>query len=771
MLKTEKIKRYLFCLFISFSVIGYGSGIHGKDKTSNDKKITGYVNPFIGTAAANVRLKNLAMNFDGGNTYPGAVTPWGMTAISPRNCFDVINGGFSASPSGYIFGNEYFYGFGQIHLSGVGCPDWGNILVTPAIGTMTPEIEKIKSKYSDEKASPGYYKLVLNDFDIKAEVSATTRTTITKFTCAKATNEFNVVVDLYHAISASTDGYFKASSDSTIEGWSENGGFCGSGAKRKVFFAACFSKPFTDFSTYNDKELFHKVAVQNGGKTGGIMQFLMKQNESLLLKIGISFVSVENAKINLSTEQPGWDFEKVKSKASQDWENVLSRIKVEGASNDQKIMFYTALYHALIHPSICSDINGEYMTMGSNKVKKLSSDQKNQYSVFSLWDTYRNLHPLLSLVYPEVQLDLVRTMVDQSKEYGFLPQWELSGDETLVMVGDPACIVIADTYLKGLTNFDVQTAFNAMIKSSSVVNKYPGRRAGASYNKYGYIPQDNMGEWVWGSVATSLEYNLADYGIAQFAKALGKNSEYEIYLKRSMGYKNLFDPNTTFLRAKNENGTWCEPFNPDTIRGSIPGADFPCGGIGYTEGNAWQYNFFVPHDIPGMIDLMGKEQFVNKLQSCFENPERFVLFNEPDMAYPYLFDYAKGSEYLTQKMVRKSLENYFASNPGGLPGNDDCGTTSSWLVFSSMGFYPANPVSTSYQIGSPVFDKVTIKLNPEFFKGKTFVIETSNNSKQNCYIQDMKLNGKKYTKFSIDHKDIVGGGSWKVNMGDKPSKQ
>jgi alpha-1,2-mannosidase, putative len=449
---------------------------------------------------------------------------------------------------------------------------------------------------------------------------------------------------------------------------------------------------------------------------------------------------------------------------------MLSRIKVEGGTNEEKTMFYTALYHALIHPSISSDVNGEYIAMGSHKVKKLSVDQKNQYNVYSLWDTYRNLHPLLTLVYPEVQLDMVKTMVDQSKENGFLPKWELSADETYVMTGDPACIVISDTYLKGITDFDVHTAYKAMLKSSTQLKDNKVRPGLAQYLKLGYIPQDNPGDGVWGTVASSLEYYLADWSIGQLAKALGKENDYETYMKRSLAYKNFYDSKTGFLRPKNENGSWYEPFNPDTIKGSIPNANFPCGGVGYTEGNAWQYSFFVPHDEKGLIALMGKEKYLEKLEACFEKPDRFVLFNEPDMAYPYLFTYVEDEAWRTQELVRKSLDQYFATNPGGLPGNDDCGTTSSWLIFSSIGFYPACPASSQYQIGSPIFDRVTIQLNPDFYKGKEFVIETSNNSRSNLYIQNMKLNGKEYKNYFLKHKDITNGGIWDITMGDKPMK-
>ena len=730
-----------------------------------------YVNPFIGTADANVKLKFLAYNFGGGNTYPGAVTPWGMTAISPRNTLESPNpGDFSASPSGYVYGKEYIYGFSQIHLSGVGCNEWGNILVMPTVGEISTDFSINRSRYSYEFSTPGYYSVLLNNFDIMAEVSATTRTTIAKFTSQKKTDRFNIIVDLYHAIRAAQDGYIRVLSDVEIEGWSQNGGFCGIDSQRKVFFVARFSKPAKSSGTFNNDTLCENIAEQSGPRTGSYLQFEMENEEALYVSIGVSFVSISNARLNLQVEQFSRNFERIKKEARHSWDSLLSRIQVEGGTHEQKVMFYTALYHALIHPSIYSDVNGDYIAMGSHGVKKLPADRKNQYNVYSLWDTYRNLHPLLTLVYPEVQLDMVKTMVDQSIENGFLPKWELSGDETYVMTGDPACIVIADTYGKGLKDFDVETAFNAMVKSSTQLEGNKVRPGLAQYLKHGYIPEDRPGEWVWGSVATSLEYYLADWSIGQLAKTLGKDSISGIYQQRSLGYKHYYEPLTRFLRPKKENGSWHIPFNPDSIKGSIPNATFPCGGVGYTEGNAWQYNFFVPHDITGLIGLMGRENFLRRLNECFEQPDRFVLFNEPDMAYPYLYTYLDGQAWRTQELVRKSLDQYFSAGPGGLPGNDDCGTTSSWLIFSSMGFYPACPASTRYQIGSPVFDKTTIRLQPQYYPGDKFIITTRYNSDVNRYIQKMVLNRKEYKEFSIEHSDITRGGRLEVEMGNTPER-
>jgi predicted alpha-1,2-mannosidase len=741
-------------------------------KERKEKALTQYVNPFIGTANANVGPKNLATNFTAANVYPGAVVPWGMVSISPHNTFefDKSNQTFGKVPSGYIYGEQYICGFGQLHLSGTGCNEWGNILIMPAIGKPAANFEEYKSTYKDEIASPGYYHTFLNKPFVETEVSATTRSTLSKYTFTKSSDSALIVFDLYRNMTASKDAYIRINSSTEVEGWNANGGLCGQGSSQKVYFIAVFSKPALSFGTTDGFAVHAKNKEEKGKLSGAFFRFNVENGENILVKIGISFISNENARLNLNAEQPGWDFDRVKENARLEWEKQLSKIKVEGGTEDQKTIFYTALYHALIHPSIYNDVNGEYLSMGTKQVRKLSPDRKNQFTVFSLWDTYRNLHSLLTLVYPEMQLDMVKTMVDQYKEGGYLPKWELASNETNVMVGDPACVVIADTYLKGLQEFDINKAYEGMIKSSTNLQNNNIRPGLAQYMKYGYVPFNKPGDGVWGPTSTSLEYYMADFAIAQLAKSLGKDEDHKIYMNRALNYQKLFDPKTSFIRPKNEDGTFLSPFNPDTIRGSIPGATFPNGGPGFVEGNAWQYTFMVPFDIKNYAGFVGKEKFIHKLQACFVMSDRFVLFNEPDMCYPYLFDYLEGEGWRTQKEARAAMSLYYGATPGGLPGNDDCGVLSAWYIFSAMGFYPACPGTTQYQLGSPVFNKITIQLDRRFYSGNEFVIESTNNSQSNLYVHSILLNGKSYNQQYIEHSDIVKGGRLLLNMDAQPLK-
>jgi predicted alpha-1,2-mannosidase len=477
------------------------------------------------------------------------------------------------------------------------------------------------------------------------------------------------------------------------------------------------------------------------------MTYDTEANEVIEVKMGVSFVSIENARLNMNTEQPTFDFESVKTAANKQWNEDLSRILVEGGTDDQKAIFYTGLYHVLIHPSILQDVNGEYPAMGSLKTMKTDG---NRYTVFSLWDTYRNVHQLLSLVYPERQLEMVRTMIDMYKEHGWLPKWELFGRETLTMEGDPSLTVISDTWHRGLRDFDVETAYEAMRKGATT----PGesnlmRPDNNDYLTKGYValraPFDN-------SVSHALEYYIADWNLSQFAKALGKEEDAKLFHERSMGYKNYYDKEFGVLRPIMPDGTFYGPFDP------MQGENFEPS-PGFHEGNSWNYTFFVPHDIKGLAKLMGgKKKFVDKLQMVFDK-KYYDMANEPDIAYPYLFTEFKGEAWRTQKTVRTLLKDYYHNAPNGLPGNDDTGTMSAWAVFSMMGLYPACPGDMNYTLTSPTFDKVTIKLDPKYYPTNQVVIDAKNNPAENIYIKSVKAGGKKLPNFFISHDELVKAGT------------
>ena len=700
-----------------------------------NKELTTYVNTFIGTS-------NL------GNTFPGAVVPWGMVSVSPHNSLNAV--------TGYIYGEKDFYGFGMVHLSGVGCPELGSILIMMTDNDSADTPEEYKCSYSKEVATPGFYSVMLDDQNVNVEVTATERSGILKFK-SYTKSEKSVVVDVGRSLGIIGGGKIRIVSDSEIEGYNISGGFCGEANREEVYFAAKFSKNFDQHKIWANDRFTGLTEVQVvDSSIGALLNFNMNENEELLVKVGISYVSIENARLNLDTEIPDWDFSPIKFNAQDKWENQLSRIIVEDSNTENLIKFYTAIYHTLIHPNIISDINGEYPLMGRSGIGKYT-DRK-RYSIFSLWDTYRTLHPFYTIVYPEIQSEIIKTMLDMYKESGYLPKWELTGIETYMMVGDPASIVIADSYIKGITDFDVETAFDAMLKPVLLKENEQAPPIRAGYHEllqYGYIPfeQDwSTDWWVWGPVSTSLEYCLSDYAISRMARKLGKSEIADEFYNRSLYYKNLFDPVRKLIRPKLKNGNWMEPFDEFAIDGSGDWAW--SGGPGYVEGNAWNYTWFVPHDVEGLINLFrGEKEFSNKLYESFTN-KQFTINNEPDIAYPYLFRYVKGEESRTEELVHKIINENFGTDHNGLPGNDDCGTISAWFIFSAMGFYPDCPATDYYTLGYPLFDKMTIKLNTDYYRSESITIEKQSKTNNT----QIYLNGSEIENYKLYHNFFTEGG-------------
>lgn len=720
--------------------------------------LTGYVNPFIGTS-----------NF--GTTNPGAIVPQGMVSVVPFNVtgsecntWDKDKRWWSTP---YAYENTFLTGFSHVNLSGVGCPDLGVIMVMPTTGAVTAEMRDYGSHVSQQKATPGHYACRLDKYDITAEVTATRRTGLSKFTFPAGRS--NVLIDLGNGLTNESGAAIRVVSKNEVEGFRMTGNFCYHGAsERPVYFVARFNKPATNYGVFKKmpamsaeadwsgtnntfkyyEQYQHSLA---GDSIGAYFSFDTQQGDEVLVQVGVSYVSVENARLNLEAEWAGFEFEATREKANQAWQQVLSRIRVEGGTDDQKTVFYTALYHMNIHPNTLNDVNGEYPLMeqyGTGLVKG-----RRRYTVFSLWDTYRNVHPLMSLLYPDQQLDMVRSMVDMYKEGGWLPKWELNSSETYTMNGDPAFPVIVDTYLRGLKDFDVKTAYEAMLKSAispEAENKI--RTTNDFYLANGYVPFTKDFD---NSVSIALEYYLADYNLALLARELGDTHHYARFLKQSKGYVHYFDKKETkLLRPKDASGRFIPDFDP------LQGKDFePVHG--FHEGTAWQYAFGVPHDIPGLMRLNGgKKAFVNKLQHVFD-AGLFDMANEPDMHYPFLFNYAKGEEWRTQQEVTRLLSTYFKNSADGLPGNDDCGTMSAWAVYAMMGFYPVCPGNMDYAITTPVFDKVTICLDPQFYKGEHFVIEKVVKTKGGR-IQSMSLNGNDHTRYFISHDEVANGGVLKI---------
>lgn len=693
------------------------------------QKPVDYVDPFIGTAK-------------GGNTLPGAVVPWGMTYVSPHN--DTV---MKWSGAQYFYGKTDFFGFGQNHMSGVGCGDFANIVVIPDTGkpTFNPALT-----LTNEQATPGYYAADLSN-GITAEVTATERTSLSRFRY-KPEVPLVIMFDVNRGASPSTDGYVQIIDSTEIAGYNSAGGFCNNKNSYTIYFVAQFSKPFEAFGTWDNYVLNDSSMSQKGEKIGAYFTFDDNNIEPILVKIGISYVSIANARENLRNEQPGWDFEKIRSDAREKWNSELSKITVEGGTDAQKTIFYTALYHSLIHPNIINDANGQYPAMKTHDVQQLEPG-RNQYTVFSLWDTYRTLHPLLTLVWPERQTDMLRTMADMARHGGNLPFWELGADESYVMNGDPAAIVVADSYLKGLKDFDTARVLSTMLRTAFQGQGNKIRPMNKYFMKYGYIPWDDCGpDDVWGKprmVSECLEYAYADWAIAQMARQMGNLPPAISLEARSKAYRHYFDPETSFLRPKNADKSWYQPFQAF----GPPMKSMP----GFVEGNSWQYTFFVPHDIPGLRRLMGGDKpFVRKLQTAFDS-SYFTINNEPDIAYPYLFTYIKGEEWRTAREVHRIMERDFGTGPAGLPGNDDAGTISAWYVFSAMGFYPDCPGKPEYRLSSPLFDKVTIYLNREYYPGDTFTLQSAS-ATPHIVQRPLSLNGNPYRSYGITHQQITYGG-------------
>ena len=714
-----------------------------------------YVNPFIGTS-----------NY--GTTNPGAVCPQGLMSVTPFNVmgsesnkFDKDSQWWSAP---YTSDNNYFTGFAHVNLSGVGCPELGGLLLMPTAGDLNVDYSQYGSAYTEEVAKPGYYGTKLTKYGIKAEATTSMRTGLSRFTFPAGKG--NILLNLGEGLTNETGATVRIVNDTEIEGSKLMGTFCyNPQAVFPVYFVMKVSKapkqmgywkkqrPMkgveAEWDGYSGKyKLYTKYNRDMSGDDVGVwFTYDNEANEVIEVKMGVSFVSIENARLNMNTEQPDFNFDKVSKAAREQWNSDLSRVLVEGGSKDEKTIFYTALYHMLIHPNILQDVNGEYPMMESLKTGKTSG---NRYTVFSLWDTYRNVSQLMTLLFPERQVEIIRTMVDMYKESGWLPKWELFGRETLTMEGDPSIPYIVDAWMRGIRDFDVETAYQAMRKGATTPGEFNLMRPDANdYFTKGYVP---LREKFDNSVSHALEYYIADWNLSKFAQSLGKKEDAKLFYDRSMGYKHYYCKEFGTLRPLLPDGTFYSPFDP------LQGANFEPS-PGFHEGNSWNYTFYVPHDIAGLTKLMGgKKKFVDKLQMVFDK-KYYDMANEPDIAYPYLFSNFKGEEWRTQKTVRGLLRDYYHNAPNGLPGNDDTGTMSAWAVFAMMGFYPACPGDVNYTLTSPLFDKVTIKLNPDYYKKGELVIGTNRTHADEIYIQEVKAGSKKLNGYFISHDELVNAGS------------
>ncbi len=707
-----------------------------------------YVNPYIGTGFH-------------GHVFLGANVPFGAVQLGPVN----LSQGWDWC-SGYHYSDSTIIGFSHTHLSGTGIGDLGDILFMPTTGEV--KLTKGNLKYpkegyfslfshKDETVKPGYYAVGLKRYGIKVELTASTRVGFHQYHFPASASS-HIIIDLVEGIGwdRPTDTYIKQLNDSTVAGYRFSRGWA---VDQRIFFAAIFSKPFKKLSLYKNK-ILQSGKVATGDSVKAVADFITMQNEIIKVKVGISPVSTENALINIAAEIPHWNFDKVVADADALWNKELGKVLIKSNDESRKRIFYTALYHTMIAPSVFNDVNGDYY--GTDKQVHRNVSFTN-LTTFSLWDTYRACAALYTVLQQERVSDMINSMLAIYQQQGKLPVWHLMGNETNTMPGNSATQVIADAYLKGIKGFDTALAYEA-VKATAMQDV-----RGMKYVKqYGFIPADSIVE----SVAMGMEYAIADGCIALMAKRMNKQEDYLYFSKRAAYYKNYFDTTTKFVRGRISANKWREPFSPFVSRHMKD--DF-------SEGNAWQYTWLVPHDVEGLLNLLGGEKkFAAKLDSLFTAKGemgheasaditgligQYAHGNEPSHHIAYLYSFA-GQPWKTAEKVRYILDNLYTDKPEGLCGNEDVGQMSAWYIWSALGLYPVHPAGGLYVFGSPVVVEATLHLPNE----KVFNLIVKNNSARNKFIQRIWLNGKGYTKSYLLHEDIMKGGELIIEMGKKPSE-
>lgn len=730
-------------LIIACITLAIGMGCTSDSNEKNADQLIQYVDPFIGTGGK-------------GKTYPGASVPFGMVQLSPdngRNGWDWI--------SGYFYPDSVIAGFSHLHLSGTGAGDLYDISFMPVAGQEKwARLDSVNQKptvYSSfshdrEEAHPGYYQVYLEDYQINVELTATTRTGLQKYSFERIDT---MAVRLHLGYTRNwdhiTDSQLKIINDSTIAGYRKSTGWA---RDQRVYFYTVFSAPF---STYQLTEAGQPLSDNNDKGRDLLGKFFFDEDNGneIMVKTGISSVSIENAQVNLQAEQTGFDFEKVQSEAESIWESQLGKITVE-TTEDDKTQFYTAMYHSMLAPITFSDVNGQFKGPDG----KIHQADYTRYSIFSLWDTFRAWHPLSTILHQDRVPDMIQSIMGHYEEYGRLPVWNMHGNETDMMLGYHSLPVLADAYFKGLVKHDSDQVYEAM-KRSAMQEPFGIK----SYKELGYVPYDSL-SW---NVSLTMEYAFDDWCLAQVAKDLGKETDYQYFMKRSKNYANHFDSTTQFFRAKNKTGDFRTPFNPLAYHPED-----------YAEANAWQYYWFAPQDVEGLIDLTGgKKAFEQKLDAMFDAAEQaeespvwisgnigqYIHGNEPSHHVPYLYQFA-GTPNKTQRRVRQIIDELYTTQPDGLCGNEDCGQMSAWYLFSALGCYPVNPADGRYILGSPSVEKATIRLSEE----KSFIITAHNQSEANIYVKSVLLNGEKLNRNYLTHSELISGGQLDFEMTDRPNQ-
>ncbi|MFK7782298.1 GH92 family glycosyl hydrolase [Psychroserpens sp.] len=728
--------RFLFSFVLIALTLTNCSPKSNELKAEKSQSLINYVNPFIGTGGH-------------GHTYPGASMPFGMMQLSPDTRLDGWDG-----CSGYHYSDDYIYGFSHTHLSGTGVSDYGDILLMPTNDINFNNGNDGKTGYrahfshDNEIAQPGYYKVLLDSTNIEVELTVSNRSGMHKYSYPSSENQF-MVLDLEHRDEL-LDYKIRILNDSTITGYRHSKAWA---TDQRLFYQIRFSKPIKDITYLENGTPISKNYKYISKKA--IIQFDNPNNEPVFVSIGISAVDEEGALKNLDTEIGNKTFDEIKTLAQNTWETQLEKIVVESEDNDYKANFYSALYHTMLAPNLYQDVDGRYRGMD---LKIHKTKDFNYYTVFSLWDTYRAAHPLYTIIEQERTNDFINTFLAKYDEGGIMPIWDLSANYTGCMIGYHAVPVIADAYLKGIKNYDAEKAFQAM--KHSATRDQLGLK---SYKEFGFIPVEEESE----SVSKTLEYAYDDWTIAQMAKSLGKNEDYKTYSERAQYYKNIYDPETKFMRGRFRN-TWFAPFDPYEVN------------FNYTEANSWQYSFYVPQDISGFTNLLGgKDKLEAQLDELFtaeaETSGRsqaditgligqYAHGNEPSHHMAYLYNFVN-KPHKTQEKVHQILTELYTNEPDGVSGNEDCGQLSAWYVFSSLGFYPVTPGSNQYIIGTPLFNKGTINLE----NGKSFTISTKDLNSTNKYIEYVYLNNEKLNRSYLTHEEIMNGGFLEFHMTDNPA--
>ena len=706
-----------------------------------------YVDPFIGSGFH-------------GHVFVGASVPFGMVQLGPNN----IDKGWDWC-SGYHYSDSICIGFSHTHLNGTGCGDMGDVMVMPMteVNVKRGNQDDISSGYASyyrhktEEAHPDYYSVMLDRYDIKAELTATARVGLHRYTFPQG-KQAHILVNLKDGVgSIVTNSYIRQIDQYTIEGYRYTRGWS---PMRKVYFVLQADKPIADLSLYDDTVQVAAKSQLKARAVKGVLSF--GEQQQVMVKVALSPVSCENAMANLKAEMSGFDFEHVRKACAAQWNERLNRITIETDDEAAKRVFYTSNYHTMVAPTLFCDVNGQYR--GINDMIYTAPEGFTNYTTLSLWDTYRTLNPLFTLVNDEMVPDIVNTMISIYHQNDKLPVWALQSGETNCMPGYSAVPIIADAYLKGFEGFDAEEAFAAM-KATTV---YPQQNAVPYVVERGYIPCDKVHE----ATSIAMEYAVDDWGVAAMAKKMGKQEDADLYARRAMYYKQYFDSEIKFIRPKMDDGTWRTPYDPANSIHMV--GDF-------TEGNGWQYTFFAPHDVYGLIELFGgDEEFITKLDAFFVNNDsmgetasaditgligQYAHGNEPSHHIAYMYAYA-GQQWKVAEKVRFIMDEFYTDKPDGVIGNEDCGQMSAWYVMSSMGFYQENPSDGVFVFGSPRFDKMTVKVRGN----NTLIIEAENNSKENIYIQEVYFNGKPYEKSYITYDELIAGGTLKFVMGPKPNK-